>query len=53
MGHEAMQNSYQKKEFYHLRKKEKRKEEREKKERKEKSFDSSWSLPEKVLHLSQ
>jgi hypothetical protein len=49
MGHEAMQNSYQKKEFYHLKK---GKEEREKKERKEKSFDSSWSLPEKVPHLS-
>jgi hypothetical protein len=38
MGHEAMQNSYQKKEFNHLKKKERKKgkEEREKKERKEK-----------------
>jgi hypothetical protein len=44
----AMQNSYQKKEFYNMKKK--GKEEREKKERKEKSFDSSWSLPEKVPH---
>jgi hypothetical protein len=51
MGHEAMQNSYQKKEFYHFKKK--GKEEREKKERKEKSFNSSWFLPEKVPHLSQ
>jgi hypothetical protein len=52
MGYEAMQNIYQKKEFYHL-KKERRKEEREKKERKENSFDISWSLPKKVPHLSQ
>jgi hypothetical protein len=33
MGHEAMQNSYQKKEFYHLKKRKKKGERRKREER--------------------